>query len=76
MYYQCTLQHNDGMTSSQIVSWIPQKYATIGKKLKVKTEDGSWTEGWIVTAVGNTRENPPNWHKDVRGHKKSTGDEK
>ena len=33
------------------MSWIPSKIALKGKTVRLKEEDGTWTEGWKVTAT-------------------------
>lgn len=48
---QCTLVREN----AQLVSWIPEKFATIGKMLKLK-DNGEWSDGWEVTAVGGRLE--------------------
>jgi len=35
-----------------MVSWIPEKYAVIGKYLELKM-DGEWVNGWQVKSTSN-----------------------
>jgi len=52
LYRQCRLEkYVDGIIYKQ-VSWIPAKYAKHGKVLKLRHEDGSWDNGWIVAEIG------------------------
>jgi len=44
MHRQCKLTQGNKV----IFSWIPTKYAVVGKVLDLKDEDGNWTEGWVV----------------------------
>lgn len=49
MYHvQCLLKNNNTFQTS----WIPKKYATLGKILKLK-ENGIWTNGWEVVTCGH-----------------------
>lgn len=34
------------------ISWIPEKFAKVGDVLKLKQEDGTWDDGWVVESVG------------------------
>ena len=49
---QCKLRRpqSDG-TSQTMTSWIPSKVATKGATVRLKEEDGTWTEGWQVMAT-------------------------
>lgn len=49
---QCTLNRG----RAQTVSWIPEKFATVGKVLALKDRAGEWTDGWEVAAVGGRLE--------------------
>lgn len=72
-YKQCTLSKKDGTTQ---VSWIPEKFALLNKVLKLK-ENEKWDDGWIVKKVGDFRkseEQLPDSHKDIKHHRKNTGD--
>jgi len=46
---QCVLR-KDSLTQ---VSWIPTKFAKIGKQVELK-ENGEWESGWQVEAVYKT----------------------
>ena len=57
---QCVLEklvhcHAGGSYSKQ-TAWLPKRYAVIGEFLELKDDDGNWTDGWQVTAVGVTKE--------------------
>lgn len=57
-------------------SWIPEKYAKIGDKLKLREND-VWDDGWEVMFVGDDvlkQEDLPDAHKAAKVHKKRTGD--
>lgn len=46
-HVQCKLRRVNGV---QMTSWLPQKYAKVGKFLKLKN-DGEWENGWEVLAT-------------------------
>lgn len=73
-YRQCSL-HNI-YTNSLQVSYIPDKFAILNKIIKLK-ENEQWVDGWKVVYVSSRavdEVNLPNVHKDVKGHRKMTGD--
>lgn len=43
-YTQCMLTKN----SKVDVAWIPTKFANKGNFIKLKQEDNSWDDGWLV----------------------------
>ena len=50
MYYrQCELVMSIGTQRYIQISWIPEKYAVVGKNLKIKNGD------WKVVSVGDVR---------------------
>jgi hypothetical protein len=72
-YRQCTLQR----TSTTQVSWIPEPFCELGKTLKLRDDDGLWTDGWKVVTVGPKRiseDQLPDSHNDIKWHRKRTGD--
>jgi hypothetical protein len=52
LFRQCELQKRGGDTQ---VVWIPVTFAHVGKVVKVKMEDGTWSDGWKVTQTYSTR---------------------
>lgn len=32
-------------------TWIPEKFAEVGKVLKLKDDAGNWEDGWLVIKV-------------------------
>ncbi len=57
------------------VSWIPEKFAEVGKVLKIKNDDDEWVDGWVVkSASRDTIDELPDFGKSVRGHRGRTGD--
>jgi hypothetical protein len=43
-YTQCALARK----SASQVAWIPTKFANKGNYIKLKQDDGSWEDGWLV----------------------------
>lgn len=69
-YRQCHLKKGN----THQTSWIPEQFAVVNKVLKLR-EDGVWDDGWVVQTVSETRlDETPDWRKDIRGHRKTTGD--
>jgi hypothetical protein len=54
---QCQLQKG---TANQ-VSWIPTKFAVPGQVVKLKNEDGSWDDGWVVESIAMQQSMPSKW---------------
>lgn len=69
-YYvrQCILIKKDGDATHQMVSWIPEKYAKIGKILKLK-DDNEWSNGWVVESVSSERRSSKEQREKSRGYK-------
>jgi|SoiMetStandDraft_5_1073268.scaffolds.fasta_scaffold387745_2 hypothetical protein len=44
MSVQCHLRRG----KERMTSWIPKRYAIVGRYIKLKSEDGSWEDGWKV----------------------------
>lgn len=75
-YRQCTLRKKLSDSShAQQVSYIPEKFAVVGRTLKLQSpEDGEWSDGWVVVSAGEINEDPPDAHDAIKGHRKNTGD--
>lgn len=60
-HIQCKLRkkykHLDGPSIVEAfqVSWLPEKYAVLGKYVRLRTEDeeNPWEDGWEVIELGN-----------------------
>ena len=50
-HVQCQLKR--GTTHS--TSWLPQKYANVGRFGKLRDDDGVWQDGWEVVVTGIVR---------------------
>jgi hypothetical protein len=52
-YFQCELKKKIDDTSYLTdVAWIQERFAKVGKQVKIKQENGTWDYGWQVTYVG------------------------
>jgi hypothetical protein len=71
-YRQCVLRKGN---RSQ-VSWIPARFASIGQTLKLKREDGTWNNGWVVMSVSAAVEEDEIVDSNAarRKHRRNTGD--
>jgi hypothetical protein len=47
-YVQCDLRKQIETGLLCDVAWIPEKFAVIGKQVRIKQEDGTWDSGWMV----------------------------
>lgn len=47
MMTQCSLER----CGTRIVSWLPAKFAKLGKVLKLKNSAGNWDDGFLVKGV-------------------------
>ena len=66
---QCLLQHEERGTYT--TSWIPERGAKRGKKVKLKGDDGQWDSGWEVRRVGLIRVKREDIHDDeYRKHRR------
>ena len=55
-YYQCLLSKRIDAGIQSTVSWIPETFARQGGFVKLKSEDGTWVDGWKVSEVGAKRD--------------------
>lgn len=45
---QCHLVKWNGYKVTHYHAWIPEEFAEIGEIVKIKQDDGSWDDGWVV----------------------------
>ncbi len=71
-YRQCNLKKNN----SYQTSWLPEKFAVVGKVVKLRNDEtDEWDNGWVVTAAGENRlPEAPHAEGMIRSHRKATGD--
>jgi len=70
-YRQCLLRRKTE-TGHETTSWIPESFCIVNKVLKLKNDDGKWTNGWIVIQAGEPK--PEKWviarERDFKNHRK------
>lgn len=56
-YIQCRLEKDipEANVIQHMVSWIPENVAVPGARIKLKEDDGTWTENWLVINRGKTK---------------------
>ena len=67
-YFQCSLKKRTGT----IISFIPKKFAVLGKIVKLKVND-KWTDGWrveFISAISMNGEDLGKIEKQHRVHRK------
>jgi hypothetical protein len=73
-YKQVTLARSATEGLEMRVSWIPEEFAEEGRFLKLRI-NGIWENGWHVVKVhGATVEGPIHVTRDIREHRRATGD--
>lgn len=76
-YKQCSIERREGKSTISQVAWIPKKFSTVGGVIKIKNDDDTWTDGWVVKSVGSSEleeRDLPDSHQGIKGHRKRTGD--
>jgi hypothetical protein len=55
-YFKQAYLKRDTKTGVQrSVSWIPENLAIPGQTIRLKNDDGTWTDPWLVTGTGDQR---------------------
>lgn len=49
-YKQCHLKRKN----AHHTAWIPEKFAVVGKFIKIKKDENTWEDGWEVMSDGGT----------------------
>jgi hypothetical protein len=76
-YRQCRLVKRFEGGELVLVSWIPEPYASAGRAVKLRDDDGAWDDGWVVASAGRNRlpaDEVPDYRQLIRGHLRATGD--
>lgn len=71
-YRQCRLTSPTERGQVETVSYLPTKFAKVGRTVGLKDDDFERT--WTVTSAGPVTDNPPDAHALIKGHRKMTGD--
>lgn len=74
-YRQCHLQAPTDKGTTEITTWLPERFAKLRQTLRLK-QGKIWTEGWVVQFVGArcSEELLPDVRSQVRSHHRATGD--
>lgn len=75
MYVQCNMKKKVENGFLVDTSWIEEKFAVVGKKIKRKTEhDDDWNDGWVITETfGKVSEEQAKQMRDLyKHHRKGT----
>jgi hypothetical protein len=51
MMRHCTLEKRIKETTAHTTAWLPEKYAEIGRFVRLKQSNNSWVDGWEVKSV-------------------------
>ena len=84
-FRQCRLVKKVGTANVETVSWLPTEFPVrgggsrarlrVGSVVDLREEDGTWSKDWTVVSTGTSEvEDPPDWRKLIKGHRKMTGD--
>ena len=75
IYNQCRLRKSTPKGYSEVVMWVPKKYAKVDNVLWIQFgDDDDKSKGWRVEHVGIEQENPITPQQAFKRHKKKTGD--
>ena len=74
IYKQCHLEKNVQGNVVKTTSWLPEKFAVVGKPVGLKDSIGNWDEGWTVSSVGASKnaEQIERQHRQHKNHRKAT----
>ena len=76
-YVQCEMRRAVAEGCVKTTSYIPQKFAKVGRLLKLKDNNDTCIDGWVVEHVGSAvveGDQIPDSHKAIKNHRKATGD--
>ena len=79
-YRQCTLRKRLSSENSSHsivqVAYIPSTFACLNRFVRIKGDDGEWSDHWRVEGVGMSiwSDDLPDSHKAIKRHRQSTGD--
>jgi hypothetical protein len=70
-YRQCRLQKKIATGVTEQVSYIPEPFCVLGKVLKLRDEDGNWSDGWKVIFAAQSRRSEEWTNKQSHAHTKN-----
>jgi len=74
LYCQCLLERLTPRGLERTTSWIPAKFAIVGRMIRLRDEDGNWEAGWTVRSASVPYPEPSSPHQQIRNHRRATGD--
>jgi hypothetical protein len=55
-YTQCVMSRRLSASSSEHqTAYVPTAYAAVGAVLRLRADDGTWSGGWVVSSIHDTR---------------------
>ncbi len=55
MYIQCTVTKKLPSGVKTTSTFLPEKFAKLGKVLKLQDKNSEWEDGWVVESVGKDK---------------------
>jgi hypothetical protein len=73
-YVQCVLARKSKANETiTLVSFIPENLAKLNEVLRLRKKN-VWQEGWVVKFVGSKQYTQPYSRKQIKAHRRNTGD--
>lgn len=72
---QVSMERKTANGVENLIGWIDEKFAKVGKKLKFQEDDtDTWELGWVVTTIGGRRSRPDQQERsrDCRTHRRGS----
>jgi hypothetical protein len=76
-FRQCVLRKKLTNSYLEQTSYIPEPFCAVDKILKLRNEDNTWDDGWIVIIAHPEKrlaKDVPDAHEMIKSHRKATGD--
>jgi hypothetical protein len=76
-FRQCRLVKPIPNGEKVLVSWIPERFANLNGVVRLRDEDKTWEDGWVVRSVGSNQlaeADLPDFHELSKAHLRATGD--
>ena len=73
-YRQCRLQKHEPECIREEVSYLPNEFGIVGRRLMLQDSDGNWERGWTVVSAGELRpaETVERWTRHYRQARRVT----
>ena len=70
MYRQCRLQKKIEGGVRETMSYIPSKFAVVGRVLKLRNPEKEWDDGWRVVSASSTEHSEKETSEGTQLHKR------